>query len=77
MMQRLADITGGEYHHADDRTGLDRVFSDIAATLPSTTESKTETRQSDLTPILLIVFAILLLIERAYLRYILRLYRLI
>ena len=77
MMRILAEVTGGEYHHADDRIGLDRVFSRIAATLPSITESKTETKQSDLTPILLIVFAILFLIERAYLRYIIRKYRLI
>ena len=77
MMGNLAKQTGGQYFHADDRLGLARAFSDIAATLPTTTESKTETKQSDLTPVLLILFALFLFFERAYLRYIIRKYRLI
>ena len=76
MMGNLAKQTGGQYFHADDRIGLASAFSDIAATLPSITESKTETKQSDLTPVLLILFALLLIIERAHLRYIIRKYRL-
>ncbi len=76
MMGNLAKQTGGQYFHADDRIGLASAFSDIAATLPSITESKTETKQSDLTPVLLILFVLLLIIERADLRYIIRKYRL-
>jgi Ca-activated chloride channel family protein len=76
-MRRLADITGGSYHHADDRIELTQIFSDIATTLPSATESKTETKQSDLTPILLIIFILLLFIERWYLGWVMRRYRLI
>jgi Ca-activated chloride channel homolog len=77
MMRQLADITGGQYHHADDRTWLSQIFSDIRAQLPSTTESKTQTKQSDLTPLLLILFVILLLVERSYLKWVMRRYRLI
>ncbi len=76
MMGNLAKQTGGQYFHADDRLGLVSALSDIAATLPTTTESKTETKQSDLTPALLILFAVFLLFERVHLRYIIRKYRL-
>ncbi len=76
MMRQLADITGGQYHHADDRIWLSQIFSDIRAQLPSNTESKTQTKQSDITPILLILFVILLLVERSYLRWVMRRYRL-
>ena len=77
MMQKLAETTGGNYFHADDRVGLDQVFSEITKTLSNTTEQKTETHQSDLTPILVVLFVIFLIIERSYLGYIMRRYRLI
>lgn len=77
MMRQLADITGGQYQHADDRIRLTQIFSDIRAKLPTTTESKTEMKHSDLTPIVLIGFVLLVLIERVHLLYILRRYRLV
>ena len=77
MMKKLAETTGGKYHRADDRVGLESVFSDIAKTLPTTTENKIEKKQDNITPVLIIVFIILLLIERAHLRYIRRKYRLL
>jgi Ca-activated chloride channel family protein len=77
MMQKLAETTGGKYFHADDKIGLGQVFSDIAKTLSNTTEQKTEIKQTDLTPILIAIFLIFLIIERSYLGYIMRRYRLV
>ncbi len=77
MMRQLADITGGQYFHAEDKIWLTQIFSDIRSELPSTTESKTETKQSDITPLLLILFMIWLTVERVYLRWIMQRYRLI
>jgi hypothetical protein len=54
MMRRLADMTGGQYHHADDRLGLQRVFGRIDSELGNTLIEKTENKNIDLGLYLLI-----------------------
>ena len=77
MMRQLADMTRGQYFHADDRIGLDKTFSDITASLQDTKQTREEIRKNDLTPVFLILFLILFFLERSYLRWIMRRYRLI
>ncbi len=77
MLRKIADTTKWKYFHADDRVWLSTAFTDIAEKLPNQTKQKTEIQHLDLTPALIVIFVILLLIERAYLGYVMRKYRLV
>ena len=76
MMRKIAEISHGQYFHADNRRALEQVFDDIDRKLPPMTEKTTGTNSVDMTPIFSIIFLMLLLLERQYWKYILQKYRL-
>lgn len=76
MMRGLARATGGEYFHADDRLGLQSVFGRIDGELGNTLVSKTENQKIDLGLYLLIWVILSIIIERWWMIWILKRYRL-
>lgn len=74
-MKKIAEITQGKYFHADNRAKLEQVFSDIGRNLPNKSEEKIETRSINLTPLFFIIFCIFLVLDYAYMQYIMKKYR--
>ncbi len=77
MMMRIAETTGGKYFQADNRSALEEIFAGIDQKLPTLFETKTEENTTNLIPFLLLMLLAGLAIERAYLQYILRKYKLL
>lgn len=77
MMKKIAETTGGQYFHGDNRIQLEKVFSDIDKKLPNITEEKTEIKNIDITPLLIILLVLFLGLERIYLKYLMKKYRLL
>ncbi len=77
LMQKIADITNGQYFHASSKNELEKVFANITKKLSPITEDIVSTKSIDLTPILILIFIILFFIERLFLGYIIRKYKII
>lgn len=76
MMQNIAKTTHGEYFHATNKIGLEKIFAEIEKKLPNLTEEKTEKTTMNIIPILLIIVLLTIASERVYLLYLIRKYRL-
>lgn len=77
MMKKIAETTGGQYFHGDNRIQLEKVFTDIEKKLPNITEEKTETKNMDITPFLILLLVFSLGLERIYLKYLMKKYGLL
>lgn len=77
MMKNISQITQGKYFQWDNRIELEKVFSDIEKTIPNVTENKVENKIIDMTPVLIVLCIIFLIIERLYLKYVMKKYWLI
>ena len=77
MMQNISQITHGKYFQCDSRKKKKKVFSDISKTIPNIMETKVENKNMDITPFLLLICVIFLAIERSYLSYVMKKYRLL
>jgi Ca-activated chloride channel homolog len=76
MMRQLAEITEGTYFHADDRLGLQSVFGSIDRELSNTVVEKTEEKHINLGLSLLLWVIFSIIVERWWMIWILRQYRL-
>lgn len=76
-MQKIAGITNGQYFHASSKNELEKVFENITKKLSPITEDIVSTKSMDLTPILILIFILFFFIERLFLGYIMRKYKIL
>lgn len=77
MMKKIAETTNWQYFHADNRGILEEIFTKIWKTLPNTIEENNEKKSINLTPFLLMILILSLSVERYYISYILKKYKLV
>lgn len=76
LLENLSQVTGWASFTAENSTELETAFRNIDSTLPDTQQTKVSTKKIDMMPLLILSVIILIFLERAYLLWIVKTYRL-